>query len=866
MMFRRAFIAMLALAILLLGVVGGLLIARWAQGPGVTATPMPTVAPTATPTLPLPLLQLTPNSGRPGTLISVSGEGWPANQIVSLYLGQTREAARNSEPFAHPQTDARGRFQAQVNAPLLEIWDRAMDWFILARADGLEIAAVFAIPAPPPTAPVSPTPTNTVTPSPTPTVRLVRLQGVIDALAVEARMITVRDSQGNTHVVNLPTDATLLTAQGNQIELGALQRGAEIVVDGALSPNNTVRAIRVIIGSAVPTSTSTPLPPMPSPTATRVAPTSTPIPTSTPVPTATPSEGWRGAYYGNRDLAGQPAVIRVDRNIDFVWGAGSPSPVLAADNFSVRWTRTLSFPVGGLRFFFRVDDGVRFWVDGHLYLDQWHETAATTYSVDVYAATGMHLLQVDYFEAHGDALAQVWWEPINSYPDWRGEYYNNRDLAGNPVMIRNDGQINFDWGTGAPALGMSQDHFSVRWRRFFSFAPGQYVVHLRVDDGARLWIGGNKLIDQWQLGADRTFSAPIALGGGSYEIVLEYFENDGQALVRLWWELAQPPTPTWTPTRTSLPSTPTATSTNTPVPTATPTETPRPTDTPTAAPTPTSTWTNTPVPTATPTITVTPTHTPVPTIAFVSPVEAFQARYFPFARSPAGVPDRHSEVMGTVTGADLALYPDAPFFRFVLQTDDGRTLPVEGGPERVLLPMRPELQPGKLPLQVPSKELAIAPDQISPVMQNARPLANGTRVSVVGFWNGQALVADRVVLLQDQANPIWYCRSYLRADELRNETAGFFRNLMIYVKTTADQVWRLAPQIERDTLSQYGQRGVVVQGILRVDTGWHLESVRVYTLERQYYTPIYPPQSTSPADLPAPAGSPGGIQGRVQFQ
>lgn len=864
MMFRRAFIAMLALAILLLGIVSGLLIARWAQGPGATATPTATVAPTATPTLPPPLLQLAPDSGRPGTLISVSGEGWPANHIVSLYLGRTREAARNSEPFARVQTDAQGRFQAQVNAPLLEVWDRATEWFILARANGLEIAAVFAIPAPPPTIPVSPTPTNTMAPPPTPTVRLVRLQGVIEALAVEARMITVRDSQGNTHVVSLPADAMLLTAQGNRIELGALQRGAEIVVDGALSPNNTVRAIRVIVGSAVPTSTSTPLPPTPSPTATRAAATSTPIPTSTPVPTATPSEGWHGAYYGNRDLAGQPAVIRVDRDIDFIWGTSSPSPALPADNFAVRWTRTLSFPSGGLRFFFRVDDGVRFWVDGYLYLDQWHEAAATTYSVDVYVATGIYTLQVDYFEAHGDAVAQVWWEPISSYPDWRGEYYNNQDLAGNPVMIRNDSQINFDWGTGAPAPGMGQDHFSVRWRRILYFQPGQYIVHLRVDDGARLWIGGNKLIDQWQLGADRTFSAPVTLGGGSYEIVLEYFENDGQALVHFWWELAQPPTPTRTPTSTPLPPTPTFTST--PLPTPTPTETLAPTDTPTMTPTPTSTWTNTPVPTATSTITVTPTNTPVPTIAFVSPVEAFQARYFPFARSPAGLPDRHSEVMGTIAGADVALYPDAPFFRLVLQTDDGRTLPVEGGPERVLLPMRPETQPGKLPLQIPSKELAVAPDQISPVMQNARPLAKGTRVSVVGFWNGQALVADRVVLLQDQANPIWYCRSYLRADELRNETAGFFRNLMIYVKTTADQVWRLAPEMERDALSRYGQRGVVVRGILRVDAGWHMEGVRVYALERQFYAQIYPPQSTSPADLPAPVGPPGGIQGRVHFQ
>ena len=35
---------------------------------------------------------------------------------------------------------------------------------------------------------------------------------------------------------------------------------------------------------------------------------------------------WRGEYYNNMTLSGLPAMIRVDRAIDFNWGVGSPEP------------------------------------------------------------------------------------------------------------------------------------------------------------------------------------------------------------------------------------------------------------------------------------------------------------------------------------------------------------------------------------------------------------------------------------------------------------------------------------------------------------------------------------------------------------
>ena len=41
--------------------------------------------------------------------------------------------------------------------------------------------------------------------------------------------------------------------------------------------------------------------------------------------------------------------------------------------------------------------------------------------------------------------------PIASFfPDWKGEYFNNRTLSGSPVVVRNDPAINFNWGLDPP--------------------------------------------------------------------------------------------------------------------------------------------------------------------------------------------------------------------------------------------------------------------------------------------------------------------------------------------------------------------------------------------------------------------------------
>jgi hypothetical protein len=184
---------------------------------------------------------------------------------------------------------------------------------------------------------------------------------------------------------------------------------------------------------------------------------------------------WRGEYFDNRKLEGSPALVRDDGAIDFDWGSGSPDPALPADNFSVRWRRTLGFNAGTYRFLTSTDDGVRVWVDGGLVVDSWvDQKLPNTHTGEVYLADGQHTVIVEYYEHGGGASAHVWWQLREPFAAWHGEYFDNRHLVGGPALERDDAEINFDWGVEPPVNWMPDDNFSIRWTRTVDFTPGYY--------------------------------------------------------------------------------------------------------------------------------------------------------------------------------------------------------------------------------------------------------------------------------------------------------------------------------------------------------------------------------------------------------
>jgi len=118
------------------------------------------------------------------------------------------------------------------------------------------------------------------------------------------------------------------------------------------------------------------------------------------------------------------------------------------------------------------------------------------------------------------------------------EYYDNIDLT-KLVTTRIDKQINFYWFPGVePAPGVkNDDSYSVRWTGYIKPPyTGEYKFYVNRDNGVRLWINNELLIDQWNEQWNMIDTAKITLTGNQkYDIKLEFYNNTGNGIVTLWW-------------------------------------------------------------------------------------------------------------------------------------------------------------------------------------------------------------------------------------------------------------------------------------------------------------------------------------------
>ncbi|HYE08000.1 MAG TPA: PA14 domain-containing protein [Planctomycetota bacterium] len=125
---------------------------------------------------------------------------------------------------------------------------------------------------------------------------------------------------------------------------------------------------------------------------------------------------------------------------------------------------------------------------------------------------------------------------IGSGTGLRGEYFDNADFTG-ATTARVDRVVDFDWGGGAPDAALGVDTFSARWTGTV-LAPRseRLTFHVVGDDGVRLWVGGQLIVDAWiDQGPTEWTGALDVVRGQAYDIRLEYYENGGGAVARLLW-------------------------------------------------------------------------------------------------------------------------------------------------------------------------------------------------------------------------------------------------------------------------------------------------------------------------------------------
>lgn len=258
-------------------------------------------------------------------------------------------------------------------------------------------------------------------------------------------------------------------------------------------------------------------------------------PTPTPLPGPSP-DSWQGQYYANGNLQGAPAATTTDPQVSLHLGRALPG-----GEFSVRWTRQVPLEIYEYNFWARADSGVRLYLDNVLVIDAGSNAARNVFTGYYFnkAAGGIHTLTLEYLHLRPDSAVGFWWAKIGQQPDWQGEYYNNIDISGNPVLMRNDPRVDFNWGLGSPAAGIPADNFSIRWTRPVQLAGGSYDFFARPADGVRIFLDNWRIMDEWHdnPGGYVTYTTRFAdVGEGWHIITVDYYARGGIAYVTVWWQ------------------------------------------------------------------------------------------------------------------------------------------------------------------------------------------------------------------------------------------------------------------------------------------------------------------------------------------
>jgi GH43 family beta-xylosidase len=259
--------------------------------------------------------------------------------------------------------------------------------------------------------------------------------------------------------------------------------------------------------------------------------------------------GLTGQYFFNDNFTGlaDTRTEAVAQN----WGTASPGGGIGADKFSVRWTGQVQ-PRFTEHYTFTAlsDEAVQVWIDGKLIIDDWssHTARYSSGSIDL-VAEQLYDIRVDYREGIGAARMELNWFSASQsfqivpsdrlYVSPAGLLGTYSDTSGGSRR-QVDSTVDFNWGTGAPA-GLTADHFQATWTGQVRANYSElYNFATTSDDGVRLWIAGEVVIDDWSNHTATVDTGSKWLEAGKwYDLKVEYYENTGAAQIGLRWSSAR---------------------------------------------------------------------------------------------------------------------------------------------------------------------------------------------------------------------------------------------------------------------------------------------------------------------------------------
>jgi len=284
--------------------------------------------------------------------------------------------------------------------------------------------------------------------------------------------------------------------------------------------------------------------------------------TSTPVITDIEDclvPGYFAAFYYNKpetikniqDIdfsTASPVYYDVTSEINYDWRLSSPDPrYVNSNNFAARYRGKVQFDQGEYLFSSEELDGIRVYLDDNStpIIDQWEGNPSPTgFAYYTFEHAGEHIVTVEYYEVRRKAAISLTWTKIcDPAPDeFCVNYFNNKTLAGAPVVSATEAVQKLATGygidklwTGSPTDGVNANRFSVLWEGNMEFENREYLFTSEANDGMKLFIDGELLIDNWSGGL---VSQPMAMTKGTHRVRVEYFDNSGDAKAKFFWNTA----------------------------------------------------------------------------------------------------------------------------------------------------------------------------------------------------------------------------------------------------------------------------------------------------------------------------------------
>ena len=258
-----------------------------------------------------------------------------------------------------------------------------------------------------------------------------------------------------------------------------------------------------------------------------------------------------------------PDLVKLDKQINFNWGNQSPAAIISNDQFKARWTGKIRpLTDGTYTFYLTAGDGVRLWINNTQLINSWTDNSTHTYTATISLLKHTdYEIRVEYYSNTNLASCILQWSAdgicrqvipasqlfapvaacVGTGAGLKAEYFSNAAVAAvfpaNASLTQTAPVVDFNWGTASPA-GISNDLFKARFTGFVqSTDEGTYTFYVTADDGIRLWLNDQLLIDAWRDQGTTEYQASINLAAcTAYPIKIEYYENGGDAVCKLEWE------------------------------------------------------------------------------------------------------------------------------------------------------------------------------------------------------------------------------------------------------------------------------------------------------------------------------------------